>query len=125
MPAIWHTSNNVLRDAGQPVLRSKTFNIPVTLKSCKINTIYTFFVNGINMGYCCKPFGGTLGGNLLSDVHGVLKFQFLYDQRHSLGIIGNSNSASQVLSSQLKCQAIDPMGIATTFYLPVSLKPTQ
>lgn len=120
----WATSNNVLKDSGQPTLRSRAFAIPILVKSLKPNSIYQFFVSNINMGWACKPFGGTLGANLVTDNTGTLNFKFLYDQRHQSGIIANNNDNSPV-TSQLLCHVVDTSNSATYFYIPVHLKVTQ
>lgn len=121
---VWATSNNVLKDSGQPTPRSKTFAIPITVKSLKLNTIYSFFINGVNMNWACKPFGGTLGGNILSDNTGTVNFQFLHDQQHLQGLMATGTS-NDILLSRLKAELRGPTNDSTFFYIPVHLKPTQ
>lgn len=86
------------------------------------NTTYQFFLNGINMGWACKPFGGILGGPLTSDNFGKLSFILLHDQRHSTGYITTNMN---VVQSYLKCELRPPSGPSGFFYMPLYLKPTQ
>lgn len=121
---VWATSNNVLRDAGQPVARSKVASVPISVTSLRPNTVYSFLVNGINMNWACKPFGGTLGSNISSDSTGTVNFQFLHDQRHMQGLMG-TGVVSNTIVTQLKAQLVDGANNSTFFYIPVHMKPTQ
>lgn len=118
---VWATSNSALRDFNQPTVRSKTFSVPIKMVSLLTVTTYTFFVNGINMGWACKPFGGILGGPLTSDVNGKLNFQFMFDQQHLSGYIANG---TDILTTRLTCELRGPNNLSTFFYIPISLKPS-
>lgn len=121
---VWATSNSVLTTPRNQQVRSKAFSIPVKLVSLLSNTVYTFYVNGINMNWACKPFGGTLGANLVSNSQGKLHFKFIFDQQHLTGYI-NNNANNNPVSTRLTCTVQGPAGNTATFYIPMHLKPSQ
>jgi hypothetical protein len=76
---LWSTSNVVFADTTQDTLRSKAFNVPISVTGLKPNTKYDFYLDSVLYTWACKPFGKNLGDNLVSDASGKLTFYFLYD----------------------------------------------
>jgi hypothetical protein len=108
--------------------RIKYFPIEMTAVGLKPLTNYDVFYNGQEVDAFCKPFGGVLGQQLISDATGQLLFQFhLGIQYTQIYLVNNDGSKSQSNSSSLSqqnasLQLVDPAGITITTYIPIHLK---
>lgn len=64
--------------------RTKIKQFEIAMASLKPNTVYEFFINGINYGFASRTIGKRLGDPLVSDDRGQMKIYYsmevIYDQ---------------------------------------------
>jgi hypothetical protein len=117
---------NGLTTPTQTIARVKYFPIEVTAVSLLPSTHYTAIYNGVVVNAFCKPFGGVLGQQLISNPTGQLLFQFLMGVPYNQTYLVNNGTTTQngiSLSTTVSTlQLQDPNGNLSTTYLPINLK---
>jgi hypothetical protein len=101
------TSNGGTAVNGRSNMQYSTTFIPqsfgITVYGLRPLTVHNVTINGIDKGARCATAGGGLGGQLMSDYFGVLRFNYFYD----------GNSADQDIRSQLIGPLSDQVSWAT------------
>lgn len=119
--AIWATSNAVFQTSGQ-FSKVKAYAIPNVVTALKPSSPYDFYVNGINMDWAVKPYGGNLSQQLVSDGSGKLIFTYYFEQQYFHGYaIAGLASANTFLTFELRGRD----NVSTFYYVPVNLRGSQ
>lgn len=121
------TDSNSLTTPIKGVTRVKYFPLEITSLGLLPSTNYSVYYNGTLVNSFCKPFGGNLGQQLISNSNGQLLFLFLmaipYNQTY---LVNNNQSTSAngvtLSTTNASLQLKDPNGNVTTTYLPINLK---
>ena len=92
--AISATSNAVFGITDIDTFRTKTHSVKINFSSLKPNTTYAVTLDNISYGWACKPFGGVLGGPLVSDAKGKLNFNILIETPVEGQISGDMNTGT-------------------------------
>lgn len=81
--SVWTTSESVFEDTVSDTIRSKSYSVPVDCSGLKPSTKFSFYLDGIDLSWAAKPWGGRLGSDLVSDADGKLYFEFLFDFQYN------------------------------------------
>lgn len=116
-------NTNQINTQANSIQRIRYFPVELYCANMMPNTKYNVFMDGQQVNDFCKPFGGTLGDDIIADNNGRITVQLMLGIAYNQSFLVNQTVDETGLVSTAKTVTfVDPHGRESVTYLPIVLK---
>ena len=114
--------SNQLTTQATSIQRVKYFPVELFCTNMMPNSPYDIYVDDVLVNDFCKPYGGNLGDDLISDANGKLRIQWMFSINYNQNYLSNQNNSTGVVNSTKTIRFVDPHGRESLTYMPILMK---